>query len=702
MWRADIPPSREADIDVDYASDRRQEIKDYLEERYNADGRQRVFSAGTFTTMKLKAALKDVARVHRVPHSIVNYITAMIDDGTDWTGLFRQAAANKKLRDFIQTYPQVIEDVRGLLGQPKAASIHASAIIITPDMRDGKPAECFDFLPVRKMDGALVSEFDGYSVDEIGLLKEDVLATKELAKLSAVIALVNRNFGQELTIGRITQDMLEDEKTYRLLSDGNTQNVFQFSSPGITRFIQDVQPECIEDLIAINALYRPATLDIGATDDYVRFRRGEVAPVYNYGCYEATKNTFGIMVYQEQFMSVAHTLGGFDLGKTDYLRKAIGKKKADLMATLKEDFIAGAVGNGCPEYEAEEIWHKIEVAGKYSFNRSHAAAYALTAYCGAWLKVNYPSAFYTVALQWADDKEIPSLMAEMERCSSAKIVPPDINRSGTEFFTDYATDEIFWSLTRIKQVGVKTVEYIVTERDRGGAYTGIENFIHRIFRYKLKKYSYWDDPDNAEEVAKVPVNARHVKHMILAGCFDRIEKVGAVTERCALLERAARELGFSLSEKDFPQDMRRRHFFWSQQQIAVSGIGSIDYRRIFDNSEARRQVKGKASYLTLDEVARDENDGRRATVCATVVDVTEHTYKDRETGNRKRFAKLTLSQNNHITECVCWNDYYMEHRTEIQSLKDRVVILTAVIRYSDYNGCNTLQTYKNSLIFIQS
>lgn len=559
MWRADIPPSRKADIDVDYASDRRQEIKDYLEERYNADGRQRVFSAGTFTTMKLKAALKDVARVHRVPHSIVNYITAMIDDGTDWTGLFRQAASNRKLRDFIQTYPLVIEDVQGLLGQPKAASIHASAIVVTPDTRDGRPAECFDFLPVRKMDGALVSEFDGYSVDEIGLLKEDVLATKELAKLSAVIALVNRNFGQELTIGRITQDMLEDGKTYRLLSDGNTQNVFQFSSPGITRFIQDVQPECIEDLIAVNALYRPATLDIGATDDYVRFRRGEVAPVYNYGCYEATKNTFGIMVYQEQFMSVAHTLGGFDLGKTDLLRKAIGKKKADLMATLKADFIAGAVGNGCPDYEAEEIWHKIEVAGKYSFNRSHAAAYALTAYCGAWLKANYPSAFYTVALQWADDKEIPSLMAEMERCSPAKIVPPDINRSGTEFFTDYATDEIFWSLTRIKQVGLRTVEYIVTERDRGGAYTGIENFIHRIFRYKLKKYSYWDDPDNAEEAVKVPVNARHVKHMILAGCFDRIEKVGAVTERCALLERAARELGFSLP-KGLPAGHARAAF----------------------------------------------------------------------------------------------------------------------------------------------
>lgn len=688
------------DIDVDYASDRRQEIKEYLEERYNTDGHRRVFSAGTFTTMQLKAALKDVARVHRVPHGTVNYITAMLDDGTDWTGLFKQAAKNRKLRDFIQTYPEVIEEVCLVLGQPKAASIHASAIIVTPEIRNGKPAECFDFLPIREMDSVLVSEFDGYSVDEIGLLKEDVLATKELAKLSSIIGLVNEHYGQSLSIERITGRELEDEKTYRLLSEGNTQNVFQFSSPGITRFIQDVRPDCIEDLIAINALYRPATLDIGATEDYIRFRRGEVAPVYNYGCYEATKNTFGIMVYQEQFMSVAHTLGGFDLGKTDLLRKAIGKKKADLMATLKADFIAGAVRNGCPDYEAEEIWHKIEVAGRYSFNRSHAAAYALTAYCGAWLKANFPSAFYTVALQWADDKESPSLMAEMERCSAAKIVPPDINRSGVEFFTDYATDEIFWSLTRIRQVGMKTVEYIVSERTRG-RFECIENFIHRIFRYKLKKYRYWEDPDNPDEAVKVPVNAHHVKNMILAGCFDRIENIQAVTERYAVLERAAKELGFSLSDKDFPAEMRDKHYFWSQQQIAVSGIGSIDYRRIFDSSEARQAVKGKASYLSLEEVLRDENDGRRAAVCATVVEVAEHNYKDKETGQRKRFAKLTLSQNNHLTECVCWNDYYMAHRTEILSLKDKVVILTAMVRYSDYNGCNTLQMTKNSLLFIQ-
>ena len=689
------------DIDVDYASDRRQEMKNYLEQRYNVGGRQRVFSAGTFTTLKLKAALKDVARVHRVPHGTVNYITAMLDDGADWTGLFKIAVTNRKVYDFIQTYPEVIEDVRVLLGQPKAASVHASAIIVTPEKRDGKEADCFDFLPIRKMDGALVSEFDGYSVDEIGLLKEDVLATKELAKLSATINLVNEHYGQQLTIEKITSDMLDDEKTYRILSEGNTQNVFQFSSPGITRFIQDVQPNYIEDLIAINALFRPATLDIGATDDYVRYRRGDVAPVYNFGCYEATKNTYGIMVYQEQFMSVAHTLGGFDLGKTDYLRKAIGKKKADLMASLKNDFIAGAIKNGCPPYEAEEIWGKIETAGKYSFNRSHAAAYALTAFCGAWLKANYPTAFYTVALQWADDKEMPALMSEMERCSVAKIVPPDINHSTVEFFTDYKTNEIYWSLSRIKFVGIRTAEYIVKERLRGD-FKGVEDFIERIFYRKLNGFRarHWDTIESTDN-NRVPVNTRHLKNMILAGCFDRVENVKSVTERYSILKRVAAALRLELTDSDAPAELRDKHYFWSQQQIAVSGIGMIDYRRIFDNSPDRASVKGKASYIPLADVLRRENEKRRAAICATVSEYSEHSYKDQETGMSKRFAKLLLSQNGQTVECVLWDEFYKFHKSELTQISGKIIILTAMIRYSHYSGCNTLQSYHNSLLFIQ-
>lgn len=689
------------DIDTDFASDRRQEIKEYLEQRYNLNGKQRVFSAGTFTTMKLKAALKDVARVYRIPVNLVNYITAIFeDDSMGWTELFKLAATNKKVRQFIHDYPEVIEDIRSIMGQPRSASIHASAIIVTPEEKDGEPAECFDFLPVRKMDGLLVSEFDGYEIESIGLLKEDVLATKELAKLSAVIRILNENYNKNYDVEHITQKETEDSKTYALLSSGYTQNVFQFASRGITRFIMDVQPDCIEDLIAINALYRPATLDIGATEDYIRYKRGEVAPVYNYGTYEATKNTFGIMTYQEQFMSIAHTLGGFDLGKTDYLRKAIGKKDAVLMATLKDDFIKGAITNGCPEYEAQEIWHKIEVAGKYSFNRSHAAAYALTAYCGAWLKANYPTAFYTVALQWCDDKEIPLLMAEMEECSNAKIVPPDINVSEREFHTDYSTDSIFWSLTRIKMLGTKAVDYIISERNKNGKFTSIQNFIHRIFKYKLKKYEYWDDPDNEEEAKKIPVNSLHVRHLILAGCFDGIENIQSINERFHILDKASTELGLAADANAIYRQFYETDHFWSVQQISISGIGSIDYRRIYDKSQVKEKIKGRASYMSLKDALNIDNEGKRIAICATVVEAEELSYKDKMSGEKVFFCKLKLQQNNELIEYIAWSDFYEPNKKSIQEVKDRIVILTGAIKYSDYSGTNTINSFKHTLLNI--
>jgi DNA polymerase-3 subunit alpha len=687
------------DIDIDFASDRRQEIREYLEERYSVNGRQRVFSAGTFSTLKLKAVLKDVARVHRIPLNTVNYITSLFeDDGMDWTGLFKLAAVNKAVRKFIMDYPEVIEDIRPIMGQPRSASVHASAIIVTPDTKDGRQAECFDFLPIRKMDGLLVSEFDGNAVDEIGLLKEDVLATKELSKLSAVIRIVNETCHKNYSIESITRNEIEDAGTYALLSNGFTQNVFQFSSPGITRFIREVAPDCIEDLIIINALYRPATLEIGATGDYIRYRRGEVAPVYNYGTYEATRNTFGIMVFQEQFMSIAHTLGGFDLGKTDYLRKAIGKKNAALMATLKEDFIAGAIKNGCPDYEANEIWRKIEVAGKYSFNRSHAAAYALTAFCGAWLKAGYPTAFYTVALQWADDREIPLLMSEMEQCSRAKIVPPDINISGVRFHTDYQTGEIFWSLSRIKMLGTKTVEFILNERQKNGCFTSIENFIRRIF-FSVK-YEYRDNPGSEEEQSRTPVNARHVKHLILAGCFDRIENIKEITGRYQILKRAAKESGFRLLEKDFPLENIGLHYFWSLRQMEISGIGKMDYFRIYNESGIGKQIKGKAVYMSLREALIPENEGRRITLCATAIEVEEAFYRDKASGGKKRYCKIKLQQNSDLMELVCWSDFYEGHKKQIGEMKDKIIIVTAIIRYSNYTGCNSLNTYKTATLFI--
>lgn len=695
------------DVDTDFQSDRRQEVKEYIEQRYNHDGKQRVFSAGTFTTLKLKAVLKDVARVHRVPVNIVNYITAIFeDDKMTWTDLFLLAATNKKVHSFIMEYPKVIEDIRTLMGQPRSSSIHASALLVTPDTKDGKDMECFDFTPIKKVDGMLVSELDGYSLDEQGLLKNDCLGIKELSKLQAVINICNEKYQAGLTFQSIVQSNLADPKVYSLLQKGYTQNVFQFSSKGMTKFLVSMKPDKIEDLIAANALFRPATLDSGSSDRYVDCKLGDADPVYLWGTYNAMKNTYGVLCYQEQLAQIAREVGGFSLGEGVKLVKLISKKKVDKILALRDKFMAGANQNGCPKEDAEAIWHMFEVAGGYLFNKSHATAYAVTAYAGAYLKANYPTAFYTIALQWADDDEIPTLMSEMELCSNAKIVPPDINVSDNTFYTDYQTNEIFWSLSRIKMLGVKATEWIVNERQARGHFTSIENFIDRVFRYKLKKYQYWDDPDDMDEIKRCPVNARHVRNLILAGCFDKIENAQSVVERYAILEKAANLLGFEITEKDIPSDLRDKHYFWSQQQIAVSGIGAIDYKRIYDNSETKTKIKGKAAWALLKNILDPDYDGKRVAICASIVDIEEKKFKDKKTGENRIFCKILLQQNNDLTEMIIWNDEWTTARAEftkggnLSQAKNKMLICSAQVKYSDFTGNNNLQLYKSSIVSV--
>lgn len=689
-----------ADVDVDYASNRRQEVKEYLECRYNESGKQRVFSAGTYSTMKLKAVIKDVCRVYKVPVSYVNYITAIFeDDNMTWTDLFKLAATNKKVNKFVQDYPQVIEDIRGLMGQPRSASVHASAIIVTPNVKDDEEVECFDYTPIKKVDDILVSELDGYSIDETGLLKNDCLGIKELAKIQSVIDECNKVYNAGITFERLVRGGLDDEKTYRILSKGYTQNVFQFSSARMTKFLMDMKPCCINDLIAANALYRPATLESGSTQKYLDCKRGDVAPVYLWGTYNALHSTYGVLVGQEQLAQMAREVGGFSLGEGINLVKYISKKKADKIHAMKDKFMSGAANNGCPKEDAVLIWEMIELGCKYLFNFSHATAYAITSYVGAWLKANYPTAFYTIALQWADDKELPLIMSEMEECSSAKVVSPDINTSAEKFFTDYRTNEIFWSLGKIKMLGIKAVEYIINERTKNGPFKSVENFIHRIFKYKLKKYEYWDDADNEQEAIRVPVNARHVKNLILAGCFDKVSNISAVVERYSILDKAATELGFKISAEDYPDHLINQHYFWSMQQIDVCGIGQIDYKRIFDNSYCHHQFKGKASYSTVRKALDKDSEGKKIALCATVTEMEEISYKDKKSGEKKHICKLHLQQNNDLIKLVCWNDFYVENKAELRDIKDKIIIVSAVVKYNDYSGSNSLNTYKTSRLF---
>lgn len=685
------------DVDNDFQSDKRPEVKEYTERRYNKNGLQRVFSAGTYTTLKSKACLKDVARTMRIPTSIVNYITAIIDDDKcDYTGLFKLAATNKKVAKFMGDHPQLFEDVRTLMFQPRSSSVHASALLITPDTKDGETMECFDYVPIKKVDGILVSENDGYELDELGLLKNDCLATKELSKIHQTLDLVNTVYHQDITLEKLATGSLDDEKVYEVLANGCTQNVFQFSSHGITKFLTEMKPTNIGDLIAANALYRPAT--IGNLDDYVNCKKGLVAPVYLWGTYNSLKDTFGLVVFQEQIVMMAREVGGFSLGEGVKLVKFVSKKKTDKIRAMKDKFMIGAKKNGCPQEDADKIWAQIEAAGTYCFNKSHATAYAVTAYAGAWLKVHYPTAFYTVALQWADDNELVALMGEMEAISNAKVVPPDINVSEDIFHTDYNTNEIFWSISRIKQLGAKAVQWIMDERKKNGEFTSITNFIDRIFKYKLKKYEYWDDPDNEEEATRCPVNARCVLNLILAGCFDKVEHAGSVIERYAIIEKAAEQLGFEIKEKDIPVDMRGKHYFWSQQQVKVSGIGSVDYKRIYDNSAIKPQLKGRVSYATLQSIMPNEMDGKKVGVCATVVEVEEKKFKSKKTGSEETFCKLLLQQNNDLCECIVWPEEYKSMRPQLIDSKNKLIIFSATVKYSDYAGKNNLQFMKRSLL----
>lgn len=685
------------DVDNDFQSDKRPEVKAYTERRYNKNGLQRVFSAGTYTTLKSKACLKDVARTMRIPTSIVNYITAIIDDDKcDYTGLFKLAATNKKVAKFMGDHPQLFEDVRTLMFQPRSSSVHASALLITPDTKDGETMECFDYVPIKKVDGILVSENDGYELDELGLLKNDCLATKELSKIHQTLDLVNTVYHQDITLEKLATGSLDDEKVYEVLANGCTQNVFQFSSHGITKFLTEMKPTNIGDLIAANALYRPATM--GNLDDYVNCKKGLVAPVYLWGTYNSLKDTFGLVVFQEQIVMMAREVGGFSLGEGVKLVKFVSKKKTDKIRAMKDKFMAGAKKNGCPQEDADKIWAQIEAAGTYCFNKSHATAYAVTAYAGAWLKVHYPTAFYTVALQWADDNELVALMGEMEAISNAKVVSPDINVSEDIFHTDYNTNEIFWSISRIKQLGAKAVQWIIDERKKNGEFTSITNFIDRVFKYKLKKYEYWDDPDNEEEATRCPVNARCVLNLILAGCFDKVEHAGSVIERYAIIEKAAEQLGFEIKEKDIPVDMRGKHYFWSQQQVKVSGIGSVDYKRIYDNSAIKPQLKGRVSYATLQSIMPNEMDGKKVGVCATVVEVEEKKFKSKKTGGEETFCKLLLQQNNDLCECIVWPEEYKSMRPQLIDSKNKLIIFSATVKYSDYAGKNNLQFMKRSLL----
>lgn len=683
------------DVDVDYDSDRRQEVKEYLERRYNKNGSQRVFSAGTFITERIKSVIKDVARVHKVSVATTNYINAILDDNLTWTDLMRLCFTTKKVRDFVQKNWEVFEEILPLLGQPRSAGVHASAVIITPEIVKGQKVECFDLLPIKKVDNMLVSELSGNDIDAIGILKNDVLGIAELTRLSEILSIIKRETGRKITMLEIVNEHIDDPKVFEILQKGLTQGVFQLSSEGMTRFIKQMKPSNINDLIAANALFRPATLNSGAAMTYIDCKNGTIEPEYLWGTYDILKDTYGVATYQEQFALLVRKIGNLSIGDGVNLVKAISKKKIEKIRKYKDKYFEGIKVTGCPKEAAEKVWDIIEVAASYGFNKSHATAYALTAYVGAWLKTYYPVAFYTVLLKWVDTSKLPSLMSEMGEIGNATVVAPDINISGANFYTDYSENKIYWSLARIKYLGVKAVSYIEKERAFYGGYFSLEDFISRIFRHKLKKYESWDDEDTLAEFTCCPVNARNVRYLIMAGAFDKCENLSNITGRYNLLEKAAEMLGFEISENEVPPQMKDKEWFWSQQQIAVSGMGMINYEMIFKYTSKPSSVP---KYVPIKDLEDIEYQNSKVSICATVSEVEEKTYKDSLTGEKKTYGKLLVQQNSDVMRMLIWNDAWIEKKDCFINKKDTIVVAVAMVKYSEYDNCNVLQVGKRQFV----
>ena len=681
-----------ADVDCDFASDRRQEVKEYLERRYNHDGKQRVFSAGTFTTEKARSVIKDVARTHKISVATTNYITAIIEDSSSWTDLMVLAFENKKVRDYLQKHWQVFEEIYSIMYQPRSTGVHASALIVVPDVIKGRDVECFDIVPVRKMDGLLVSEIDGYSLDDMGLLKNDVLAIAELSRISEIINLCNENYQADLTMLKILHGDLNEPKVYEAIQKGLTQGVFQMSGDGITRFIKQMKPSCVNDLIALVALFRPGPLDTGSAQAYIDCKRGDVQPEYLWGTYEIVKDTYAQLIYQEQVSKIAQKIGNLSLGDGVNLVKALSKKKIEKVRKFKDKYFEGAKENGCPKEAAERIWEIVEAGASYLFNQSHATAYGLTGYIGAWLKVHYPIAFYTVLLKWVDKDKLPTLMNEMREIGNATITQPDINISGVDFVTNFQTNEIYWSLSRIKQIGAKQAKYIVDDRELFGQYTSLEHFIKRIFKKK-----FTENDEKLPESERCPVNSRSVKHLIMAGAFDHVEGISSVMERYGLIVKASELLGFEVSESQFPDELKDKHYFWSQQQIDIAGIGAIDYKRIYDNVDKPNAVK-KYHYSDLRECTNDLLDKYTASICATIAEIDEKTYKDKRTGETKHFGKVMLQQNTDMMQLVIWNDAWIDCKKNFKDKRGSIVVAVVQVKYSDYDEKNILQINKGAFV----
>ncbi len=501
------------DFDVDFCFEGRGQVIDYVTEHY---GKDRVGQIITFGTLKPKAVVKDVARVLDIPYEESNRICSLIPEDPKMTlaKAFDEEPRLKEIESRGGVYAELFDTARRLEGLSRHSSLHAAGVVIGRENLD-------HYVPLYAdpKTGAISTQYTMTQIEECGLVKMDFLGLKTLTLIKHTVELIHKRV-PDFDINKIDET---DKKTFDMLDKGDSKCVFQFESDGMANILKREHPTTIEELVALNALYRPGPMQF--IDQYIDSKLGKREIEYPDPCLEdVLKETYGVIVYQEQVMKVAQIIAGYTLGQADILRRIMGKKKKDKLAEELVKFKAGAVKNGFTEEHAEEIFHILEPFAGYGFNKSHAVAYSVVAYQTAFLKANYPAEF--LAANLTNEMGNPVKFSEYLNLApkyGLRIMPPSINKSDKHF--NVADGDIIYGLAGIKGVGEGPVEAIVKEREANGPYTSFMEFLAR----------------QGEGV----VNTKILDALIRAGAFDELG-----TDSATLLANLDEAIKFDRSSKD--------------------------------------------------------------------------------------------------------------------------------------------------------
>lgn len=667
------------DIDVDFPSVDRPRVKKYMEERY---GWNRVCSVGTYSALQLRAAIKDMSRIYGLEFQAVNEMMKVFSvDDRKPEDLFKIACADESVKRFVTEYSDMVNEVMLLMPAPKAQSIHACATMIFP-----KEYDMFHWVPIRKQGEDYVSEWEGGEMDSAGFLKQDILGVKQLDKFQEIVALIKENEGIDVDIFNIP---LDDKEVYRYFCNGWNEDNFHFGSKGLTGYCKQMQPQNIEDLIVAISLYRPGAMENGFHEEYI-LRKADPSKVkYFVGTENILKNTYGIFCYQEQIMELCKQLGGLSLVEADDVRKAMVKKKYEALHQYHERFTPYYMKNfGVSHEYAEEVWTAIDKASTYLFNRSHAAAYALTGYISQWLKVYFPIEYWSVAFKYASDDDYPNYIAEINKTGVCKVQPVDINISTKSVVIDFKTGSLYWSIMGVKQVADRAADQIIKERDENGQYWSIEDFVSR---------HNWKGS---------AVNSRVIKNLILSGAFDKIENIVDARDRITLLKRYFDKNKVKINDDDPLLKGAYIHsddsWWWKLMQKQLSGFAFFNYDKLYESNKAN--FPEGYTYVTVgdcNDVSRKSKiAGGQIIVGGYVSDVEIKVTKGGKKNSSKVFCKLMLESNYEFIEVLIFAGDYERLQEFVKRAKNNVILMNGALSNDSRKGCNIIRADMDTRMMI--